>query len=156
MKIGTRIVTLLAALAAAGLSLMQASSDPWPAAALVEPAALAAQLKAGKPNAKIICVAFPLLYRTKHIQGAVYAGPGRNPEGIEMLKKEVANLPKNAEILLYCGCCPMDVCPNLRPAFNALRAMGYTNVKVLRIPTNMQTDWYEKNYPTDVRTTAAP
>ncbi|MBI4902527.1 MAG: rhodanese-like domain-containing protein [Acidobacteria bacterium] len=147
----TRSLALLALL---GLSLLQASSvsDPWPQTALVEPAALAAQLKAGKSSAKIICVAFPLLYRTKHIKGAVFAGPGRNTEGIEMLKKEVAGLAKNSEILIYCGCCPMEACPNLRPAFSALRALGYTNVKVLKIPQNMENDWYKMNYPTDTRT----
>ena len=45
------------------------------------------------------------------IIGAVYAGPGNKPEGIEALKKEVAGLSKDADIVLYCGCCPMEKCP---------------------------------------------
>ena len=29
----------------------------------------------------------------------------------------------------------------------ALKEMGFTNVRILDIPTNMQTDWYSKDYP---------
>jgi hypothetical protein len=27
--------------------------------------------------------------------------------------------------------------------------MGFTRVRVLEIPTNMYTDWYAKNYPSE-------
>ena len=139
-----------AALFAAGLCLCQQGPDPWPATAFLDPAALAGILKtpaSKQPN--VICVAFPVLYRTKHIEHASFAGPGSKPEGIEALKKAVAGLDKNADIVLYCGCCPMDHCPNLRPAYRALAELGYTKVRVLNIPTNMHTDWSSKGYPTE-------
>jgi thiosulfate/3-mercaptopyruvate sulfurtransferase len=142
-----RSTVLILLLAVASLS---QQSDPWQKSEFLEPAQFAAilQAKGGKPPV-IICTAFPILYKSKHIQGAKFAGPGGKPEGIEMLKKEVAELPKDADIVLYCGCCPLDRCPNLRPAFRALKEMGYTHVRALNIPTNMQTDWYAKNYPTE-------
>jgi len=116
---------------------------------LVEPADLAKTLESGAKKPAVICVAFPVLYRSKHITNAVFAGPGNKPEGIEALKKAVAGMPKDADIVLYCGCCPMERCPNIRPAYQALKDAGFTRVRVLRIPTNMATDWYAKGYPSE-------
>src|SRR5215831_17157236 len=116
---------------------------------LVEPADLAATLRSDAKKPTVICVAFPVLYRSKHITGALFAGPGNKPEGIEALKKAVGGMPKDADIVLYCGCCPMERCPNIRPAYQALKDAGFTRVRVLRIPTNMATDWYAKGYPSE-------
>jgi len=132
----------------ATLCLCQDASDPWTQKELLEPAALAALLKDAKPPT-VICVAFPVLYKLKHISHASFAGPGSKPEGIEMLKKAVANLPRNADLVIYCGCCPMVRCPNVRPAYHVLKEMGFTHVRVLNIPDNMNADWYSKNYPTE-------
>ena len=77
------------------------------------------------------------------------AAPDRD-RGIETLKKAVANLSKDADIVVYCGCCPMETkCPNIRPAYQTLKELGFTHVRVLNIPTNMHDDWYTKNYPTE-------
>jgi hypothetical protein len=135
---------------ASTLCFSQQGSDPWPKSDLVEPAALAKILQESTAKQpKVICVAFPVLYRSKHITHAVFAGPGGRPDGIEMLKKEVAGLGKDSDIVLYCGCCPMDKCPNVRPAYRVLKEMGYTRIRVLDIPTNMHTDWYTKGYPSE-------
>ena len=114
---------------------------------LVQPATLAKDLK----SPLIIHVGFPVLYRATHIPDSQYAGPASKPEGIEDLKKAVAGQPKDRQIVLYCGCCPMDKCPNVRPAIAALREMGYTNVKVLDLAQNLKTDWIDKGYPTERR-----
>ena len=46
----------------------------------------------------------------------------------------------------------MFKCPNIRPAFKELAAEGFTNIKVLDLKKNLQTDWVDKNYPMqDVR-----
>jgi rhodanese-related sulfurtransferase len=149
---------LFAALITAGLCLCQQGPDPWPASALMDPSALAAILEtsgdAKQPH--VICVAFPVLYRTKHIAHASFAGPGSKVEGIEALKKAVSGLDKNSDIVLYCGCCPMNHCPNIRPAFRVLAEMGYTKVRVLKVPENMHTDWTEKGYPTESSQGEAP
>ncbi len=122
-------------------------ADPWTPAQLMSPEALAKQLAPGAKPPVIISVAFPVLYRNRHIETAVFAGPGRDPEGITELKAAVKNLPKDTEIVIYCGCCPMDHCPNLRPAFAALKEMGFTRIHALNIPTNFSTDWVTKGYP---------
>ncbi len=128
------------------LLLMAQEADPWKQSDLIQPEAFAAALKAGaKPP--ILYVGFPVLYRGAHIPGAVLAGPVSKPEGVEALKQAVAKLPKQSEIVLYCGCCPLEKCPNLRPAFRILREMGYTNVKLVMMPTNLHTDWLSKGYP---------
>jgi len=103
------------------------------------------------PVALFIHVGFPVLYRSVHIPNSVYAGPGSTAEGLADLRKAVAGLPKSREIVLYCGCCPFDKCPNIRPAFAALREMGFTHVKAMMLPTNLKTDWIDKAYPTDKR-----
>ena len=92
-----------------------------------------------------------MLYRAAHIAGTNYAGPASKPEGIAELKKAVDSEPRNRDIVLYCGCCPMEKCPNIRPAFTALHEMGFTHVRVLSLPSNLKTDWIDKGYPTDKR-----
>jgi thiosulfate/3-mercaptopyruvate sulfurtransferase len=117
---------------------------------LIQPDQAVKELK----GALVIHVGFPVLYRSVHITGSIYAGPGSKEEGISDLKKAVAGQPHTREIILYCGCCPFDRCPNIRPAFAALRAMGFTNVRAMRIPTNLKTDWIDKGYPTEKRAAA--
>ena len=99
----------------------------------------------------IIHIGFDVLYRAAHIKDTPYAGPASKPEGIADLKKAVAGQPHDREIVLYCGCCPMDKCPNIRPAFTALHEMGFANVRVLSLPSSLKTDWIDKGYPTDKR-----
>jgi hypothetical protein len=85
--------------------------------------------------------------QTLHIPDAVFAGPANKAEGIADLRKAVGDLPKDTAIVIYCGCCPMKDCPNIRPAYRALRELGFTNLRVLDLPTNFHTDWVLKGYP---------
>jgi hypothetical protein len=136
------------------LCLSQNAADPWAKSDLMETAALAQEIRSAKPP-QVLCVAFPVLYRSKHILHAVEAGPGFKPEGLEVLKKAAGALPKDADIVIYCGCCPMVKCPNIRPAYRTLREMGFTHIRVLNIPTNMHEDWYSKDYPSEPGSAAA-
>ncbi|HWF09085.1 MAG TPA: rhodanese-like domain-containing protein [Bryobacteraceae bacterium] len=122
-------------------------SEPWADSDQLQPAQVARDLT----NPLIIHVGFPVLYRSTHITGSIYAGPGSKDEGLAELKRAVAGQPRNREIILYCGCCPWDKCPNIRPAFAELHKMGYPNVKVMTVPTNFKTDWIDKGYPTEKR-----
>jgi rhodanese-related sulfurtransferase len=131
------------------LLLLAQDSDPWKNSDLMEPEALAARLKTAAEKPAILYVGFPVLYRGAHIPGAVLAGPLSKPEGVEALKQAVAKLSKESSIVLYCGCCPFTKCPNVRPAFRILREMGYTNVKLVVMPTNLHTDWTAKGYPVE-------
>ena len=141
---------------AAVLGFSQEPANPWPESAIVAPADLAKTLQASGKRPTVVCVAFPVLYRSKHIAHAVFAGPGTRPEGIEALKKAVAEMPKDSDLVIYCGCCPMTRCPNIRPAYQALKEMGFTRVRVLSIPTNMATDWYSKGYPSETESGGDP
>lgn len=100
--------------------------------------------KTGKPL--LFQVGSRMLYLQAHIPGSEYLGAGSTQEGIERLRKRVSNLPKNAEIVLYCGCCPWSHCPNVNPAYDSLQHMGFTNVKVLYIANNFGTDWVDNGY----------
>jgi 3-mercaptopyruvate sulfurtransferase SseA len=46
----------------------------------------------------------------------------------------------------------MVKCPNVRPAYSALKAAGFKNVRVLDIPENFHADWVAKGYPTEAET----
>ena len=144
-------ISFLALLAT--LCLSQDAANPWSKSDLLEPASLAQEIRSAKPP-QVLCVAFPVLYRSKHILHAVDAGPGSKPEGLEALRKAAADLPKNADIVIYCGCCPMVKCPNIRPAYRTLKELGFTHIRVLNIATNMHADWYSKDYPSEAGSAA--
>ncbi len=118
---------------------------------LIEPAKLAQILgstRTGDARRPLVLqVGFRELYDMARIPGADYMGQASKPEGLYRLKKRVASLPRDAFIVIYCGCCPWKHCPNIRPAAAALRAMGFTNAWALDIPHNFGTDWAEKGYP---------
>src|SRR5215471_6360602 len=113
---------------------------------LIEPPGLVARLSS-KPA--IFHVGPNVLYRSKHIPGAIYAGPGSKSEGLALLKESVSGLPRDREIVIYCGCCPWDRCPNVQPAIALLKQMGFTKAKVLHLPENFKTNWIDKGYPVD-------
>jgi hypothetical protein len=142
-----RSLALLAVLALNGWS-QDAVSDPWASGELLQPAQLAQAIQSGKAPI-LLSVAFPVLYRGKHIVHAINAGPTSKPEGIEALKTAVAGLPKDADLVIYCDCCPMVKCPNIRPAYRTLKELGFTHVRVLSLPTNLHTDWVSKDYPSE-------
>ena len=127
----------------AALSLSAQSPDQ-----LLAPAALASQIKSNSAP-HVVYVGFPILYKGAHIPQAVFAGPCSKPEGLALLTQSVRGLSHDAQIVIYCGCCPFVRCPNVHPAFQALKDAGYTNVKILQLDTNLHTDWVEKGYPVE-------
>jgi thiosulfate/3-mercaptopyruvate sulfurtransferase len=123
------------------------SSDPWNAAELIEPAKLAEWVSRGDKSLQVVCVAFPALYKQRHISGAVFAGPGGKPEGIATLRATLEKLIQSEPVILYCGCCPMQDCPNIRPAYSTAKGLGFKKLQVLNLPNNFHTDWTAKGYP---------
>jgi rhodanese-related sulfurtransferase len=121
----------------------------------VEPKDLAARLQGSGAKPVLLHVGFAVMYRGKHIPQSIYAGPARNAEGLDALKKAVADVPKDREIVVYCGCCPYEMCPNVKPALETLRQMGFTKVKALMIPTNFAADWVDHGYPVELGEAAA-
>ena len=119
---------------------------------LIQPGDLATQLATKDPKPAIFHVGANLLYRGKHIPGSIYAGPGSRPDGLEALRVAAGKLPRDREIILYCGCCPWSNCPNVKPAVDALRQMGFTRVKAMFVETNFAKDWIDKGYPVEAGT----
>jgi rhodanese-related sulfurtransferase len=120
-----------------------------PASDLIQPADFAAALQTDKPKPLILQVGSRVMFDQAHIIGSEFAGPTSQPAGIDALKTRIAALPKDSAIVLYCGCCPWERCPNIAAAYNLLHAEGFTNIKVLYIADNFGNDWVNKGYPTE-------
>ena len=70
-----------------------------------------------------------------------------NAGGLTDLKHWAQRLSRSSDLVIYCGCCPLAHCPNMRPAFSALRSMGFTHLRVLLLPRDFAHDWVEAGYP---------
>jgi rhodanese-related sulfurtransferase len=141
------IITVAVAFLMLGLASGQATSIP--ASRQIAPEELVKWLQhSGKETPLLIQVGSHVLYAQAHIPGSEYIGPASSEAGLQQLRKRVQPLPRTKFIVLYCGCCPWSHCPNVKPADDALQAMGFTNVKVLYLSDNFGANWVEKGYPT--------
>jgi thiosulfate/3-mercaptopyruvate sulfurtransferase len=125
------------------------AKPPVPAAAVMEPEELARILQSQAAEKPLIFqVGFRFLYKQAHIPGSEYLGPASKDEGLEQLRQRLAPVARTRMVVLYCGCCPWIKCPNVKPAYDALHGMGFTQVKVLRIEENFGANWVAKGFPT--------
>jgi hypothetical protein len=147
-------LALLFALALAPLSMRTIQgdekkiADPWPSSQAMQPANLAKDLTVTSlylPT--VVFIGFRSLYVGGHIPGAAFHGTASTEQGLAELKKWADTVPRPTNLVIYCGCCPFDKCPNIRPAYTALSNMGFKRLRVLVIPTNFATDWVDKGYP---------
>lgn len=152
------IITILATAFVYGSFELRAQFAPAPSASalsipeaqwLKPEALLQMQQVKGAEKPLILQVGSHMLFNQAHIPGSEYIGPGSQPAGLQQLQNRVNALSRQKLIVLYCGCCPLNRCPNLGPAFAKLREMGFTNVKVLYLPDNFGADWADKGYPVE-------
>ena len=118
-------------------------SEPWTEEQLVEPAALAQRIET--TNAENLPVIISL-GAGNIIPGSKDTGAAGEKAGLENLRQELEGLSKDSEIVLYCGCCPFNICPNVRPAFSLLNEMGFTNHHLLNLRENIKVDWIDQGY----------
>ena len=119
-----------------------------PAAELLQPAELVQILRSsGGEKPLILQVGSHVLYAEAHIPGSEYVGAAGQDAGLQALRERVKGVERNQFIILYCGCCPWNKCPNIRPAYQRLHVLGFTKVKVLYLATNFGADWVNKGYP---------
>jgi len=145
LRIRFMMVLISIALAAA-LPAEQAS--PIPQSRLIQPEDLVKILQSSKSDKPLLIqVGSHVLYSQAHIPGSEYIGPASSESGRQELRKRVERLPRTKFIVIYCGCCPCNHCPNIEPADDLLQAMGFTNVKALYIVNNFGVDWVDKGYP---------
>lgn len=121
----------------------QTKEVPWKAEQLVAPETLAGQLKLPAADRPAIIDVGP----AGTIKYALGVGPAGEDEGLSKLKTLLKSLPKNKEVIIYCGCCPFAHCPNVRPAFKMLLDMGFLKPRLLNLSHNLKTDWIDKGYP---------
>ncbi len=126
------------------------SATTVPQTDLVQPAELAGMLKPGFGDRPVVFqVGSFVMFQQAHIPNAGFAGPGSQANGMILLKKFSAPLKKSQLIVIYCGCCPWNHCPNIGPAYKQLHDLGFTNVKALYIASNFGDDWVSKGYPVE-------
>jgi len=137
-------VALCLLLAGVPTSLLAQAAQPT----RIEPADLvkAIQLPVAQ-RPLVLQIGFRVMFQQAHIPGSEYLGPGADATAVEQLRKRMQPVARDKFVVLYCGCCPWDRCPNIAPAVKALAAMGFKNVKLLYIPTDFGTDWAAKGYP---------
>ena len=139
-------VAVLALLSVSAVLAFQASSIP--ASGLINPEDLVKILQSPKGEKPLLIqVGSHVLFEQAHIPGSEYIGPASYESGLQQLRQRVQALPRSKFIVIYCGCCPWSHCPNVKPADDALRALGFTNVKVLYISDNFGANWVNKGYP---------
>lgn len=121
----------------------QEKQEPWSEEQLMEPAELAGTLKADDKDTPVIIS----LGAGNIIGNSKDTGPSGEKEGLQNLRNEVKDLPRDTDLVIYCGCCPFEHCPNVRPAFSLLNEMGFENHKLLNFRDNIKVDWIDKGYP---------
>lgn len=120
-----------------------AGNEPWTEKQLMAPADLAGIINDPKAKQPVVFSIGPQAI----IKHSIDIGPAKEKENLQKLKQELSKLSKDADIVIYCGCCPFEHCPNIRPAFNLLNKMKFTNHKLLNLPKNIKVDWIDKGYP---------
>ncbi|MEO6948085.1 MAG: rhodanese-like domain-containing protein [Ginsengibacter sp.] len=117
--------------------------ENWTKDQLMGPAFLSQKLKENKDLPIIISIGPGAI-----IPHSIDIGMTGDKANLAKLKTELNKLPKDANVVIYCGCCPYAHCPNVRPAIAALKEMHFTNFHLLDLPQNIKADWISKGYPT--------
>ncbi len=126
-----------------------ASSDATiPSSVLLQPNELVVMMQ-GQEKPLVLEVGSRVLYAEAHIPGSEYVGAAGSSSGLAALRERLSKLKKDQLIVIYCGCCPWVRCPNIRPAYEQLHAMGFTRVRTLYVNDNFGKDWVDKGYPTE-------
>lgn len=147
MKPAIKFSLLLACLAVA---LLGQQANPNADLPRIQTDELAKAIQSDSAQKPVVLYVGPaILYNQGHVRGAELAGPAARPEGMEKLKTRAASLSHDQQVVLYCGCCPFDHCPNIKPAYEQLQKMGFSKVRVLYLPTSFGTDWADKGFPVD-------
>lgn len=114
----------------------------WTPDQLIEPAALAKTIESNKDLPLIYCVGPGVV-----IPHSIDIGMTNDEKNLAKFKDSLNNVPRSSNIVIYCGCCPFEHCPNVRPAIALLKQMKFTNYHLLDLPHNIKTDWIAKGYP---------
>lgn len=68
-------------------------------------------------------------------------------DGIDIFNRFMSKYSKDKEVIVYCGCCKLVDCPNVKTAREQLLKNGYKKYKILNLPIELPADWTSKGYP---------
>ena len=139
---GVKIIQLLMLILLISATTWAQKPENWTSRQLIEASKLAQVLQSAKDLPIIISVG-----PGATIPHSIDIGMVKEQENLDKFKKELSTVPKETKIVIYCGCCPFDHCPNVRPAIEVLRDMKFTNYQLLNLPNNIKADWIDKGYP---------
>lgn len=144
-------IVLAAVVFVSGQKPAPATDDLQPGGAnVIQPEELVKIMQSSSgPKPVVLYVGPPVFYVQAHIRGAENVGQAARPEGLEKLRARASKLAKNSFVVIYCGCCPWTHCPNIHPAYQELRKMGFSNVRVLYLANSFGTNWADKGYPVE-------
>lgn len=111
----------------------------WTPDQFVNPALLA--------NSMIEKKALPYIFSIGPMALTLYSidiGADTDVANLISLKEAINKLPKDAEVVIYCGCCPFNRCPNLRPAIELFKEMNFKNFHLLNLAMSIKADWIDK------------
>ena len=118
------------------LSFAFKQQEPLKKEDLIKPKELAQKMKSKAIPAPIIFNVGPM----EQIKTAIKIGATNTDVGLSTISTD-------REVVIYCGCCTSENCPNISPGLAYLKKNGYKNAKILEITTGLKVDWIEKGYP---------
>ena len=131
------------ALIFSGLVATYAQAPIWKKEQLMPTQELADKIKTNAKDKPLIFNVGPM----DNIKGAVGVGAATNITFADKMKGNLAMENKNRVVVVYCGCCSYQSCPNIKPAYDILIAQGFKNTRVLELPEGLKPDWVAKDYP---------
>jgi len=144
MKINSFLFCILLFIAiAVSFAFLQPGDEPWKASQLLAPSELAHTLQTPSEVQPTIYSIGPGAV----IKNSIEIGPTQQKENLQKLEAQLRALPKGAPLVIYCGCCPFNKCPNIRPAFTLLNDLHFTHHKLLNLTQNVKTNWIDIRYP---------
>lgn len=126
-------------------SFASAQQEPLKKEQLIHPEELAKKINDSNSLEPVVFNVGPV----DQIKTAINIGAVTSEESFKKFRFEVSRIAKEKEIVVYCGCCTSQNCPNIRPAMKYLSEAGYKKAKVLDIPTGIKEDWVQKGYPVE-------
>ncbi len=129
-----------------GTAFKNKETGPWKEKQLIRPEVLAEQINNNDTNLLILNTG-----PVENIKGAVGFGEVSEGPALEQLEKYLADMPRDRTIVIYCGCCPLSVCPNIEPAYTSLKKYKFRSVKVLRLIDGLAEDWTDKGFPVEAQ-----
>ena len=115
----------------------------WTSDELMQPAQLAKHLSGNSADLPVIYCVGP----GAEIPHSIDIGMTKDEANLNKLKTALSKLDKSKPVVIYCGCCPFEHCPNVRPAVALLKEMKFTNFHLLNLEHNIKQDWIDKGYP---------